>query len=344
MGPGSVRTRFGLGLPYLLFSVAIVTPQAASAQAAVPVWGAPNVPIRLQTRPVDGRLYRSVEFEASRRYAAVGYTVTPGASYTLEYRAIRLLGHYGYMLFDGNPLAANSDARGLLSSGLDSGRRYPERPPRPQKLFISIDPRSTGRTLLVILVYGPAEKEPVKEIPFDILLHEPARPYLSAEIVPGWESEGKLMISEMVNRGDPILLRSRTGKDAGPSAQAPPPTPAPGTSTPPPSRPPMPPGPAPGPPAQATPPGGSASVSLFGRNLVMNGGAESDKASPDGRAVLPISGWTVSGNKDGLLRREASGILPPGTRSIVVTLSMKRAAGKYNDGYADDLSFVLSGP
>jgi hypothetical protein len=184
---------------------------------------------------------------------------------------------------------------------------------------------------------------------------------------------------------------------------------------------------------------------------VENGGAENDKASPDGREVVPISGWTVNGNltiarydspnpdyagirpgspippnhganffaggpnnaassatqtitiseesaivdtgkvryvlsgylggyagqddralltaafrnaqggaigearigpvldadrggKDGLLLREASGFLQSGTRSIIVTLSMTRVSGRFNDGYADELSLVLTRP
>jgi len=207
---------------------------------------------------------------------------------------------------------------------------------------------------------------------------------------------------------------------------------------------PVPPSPAPGKPSR---PGIS---SLLGKNLIANGGGEMDRASPDGRDVVPITGWTVNGKvtlarydspnidfagirpgapvppnrganfftggpdnpassatqttsvadesglidsgkvkyllsaylggfegqddnatlaavfrnaqggtigeakigpvlnadrrgKDGLMRRETSGYLPAGTRSIVFRLAMTRTSGRYNDGYADELSFVLSG-
>ncbi len=47
-------------------------------------------------------------------------------------------------------------------------------------------------------------------------------------------------------------------------------------------------------------------------------------------------------NATGLLYRSASGALPVGTRSVSFTLQTNRLAGSYNDGYADNLSFVLS--
>ena len=51
------------------------------------------------------------------------------------------------------------------------------------------------------------------------------------------------------------------------------------------------------------------------------------------------------GNQTGLLFSSASGVLPSGTRSIRVFLSMINAGsvGTYDDGYADNLSLVLSG-
>ncbi len=42
-----------------------------------------------------------------------------------------------------------------------------------------------------------------------------------------------------------------------------------------------------------------------------------------------------------LLYRNADGAVPVGTRQIVVLLTMTRTDGAYNDGYADDLSFVF---
>ena len=46
-------------------------------------------------------------------------------------------------------------------------------------------------------------------------------------------------------------------------------------------------------------------------------------------------------NTTGLFFRSTAGNLPVGTRTIGVTLEMTRTAGSYNDGYADNLSFVL---
>lgn len=48
------------------------------------------------------------------------------------------------------------------------------------------------------------------------------------------------------------------------------------------------------------------------------------------------------GNATGLLLRQTSGVVPIGTRFIDVQLTMTRQAGSYNDGYADNLSLVLS--
>jgi hypothetical protein len=43
-----------------------------------------------------------------------------------------------------------------------------------------------------------------------------------------------------------------------------------------------------------------------------------------------------------LLERHTSGKVPVGTRRIEVQLKMARVEGQYNDGYADNLSLVLS--
>lgn len=210
--------------------------------------------------------------------------------------------------------------------------------------------------------------------------------------------------------------------------------------------------PAPPPPPQptATPDTRPPSSISFGRNLVANPGGESDHASPDGRDVVRITGWVVTGNltlarydspneqyagirassrlsrppdagtnfftggpdnsgssatqtlavagavadidngsvryelsgylggyggqndsatvvasfrsasgglvgearigpvsdsdrggQDGLIRRNATGTLPGGTRTVILTLSMSRSDGRYNDGYADDIAFTL---
>ena len=45
----------------------------------------------------------------------------------------------------------------------------------------------------------------------------------------------------------------------------------------------------------------------------------------------------------GLLQRSSTGAVPAGTRTVYVVLSLIRASGSANDGYADNLSLVLSG-
>jgi hypothetical protein len=49
-------------------------------------------------------------------------------------------------------------------------------------------------------------------------------------------------------------------------------------------------------------------------------------------------------NATGLLFRSTAGFIPTGTRSILFDLRMTRAAGSYNDAYADDLSFIATDP
>lgn len=48
------------------------------------------------------------------------------------------------------------------------------------------------------------------------------------------------------------------------------------------------------------------------------------------------------GNQTGLFYREASGLLPTQTATLQFWLTMERLGGGDNDGYADNLSFVLS--
>jgi len=50
------------------------------------------------------------------------------------------------------------------------------------------------------------------------------------------------------------------------------------------------------------------------------------------------------GNATGLFYRESEGWLPTGTSRVAFWLSMERAGGGDNDGYADKLSFVLAAP
>ena len=47
------------------------------------------------------------------------------------------------------------------------------------------------------------------------------------------------------------------------------------------------------------------------------------------------------GNATALLQQTASGSLPSGIRKVVVTVSAVWSSG-YNDGYADNLSLVIS--
>ncbi len=49
------------------------------------------------------------------------------------------------------------------------------------------------------------------------------------------------------------------------------------------------------------------------------------------------------GGQTALLFREATGVVPAGTRNLELTLLMTRTEGTSNDGYADNLSLVLSG-
>lgn len=49
-------------------------------------------------------------------------------------------------------------------------------------------------------------------------------------------------------------------------------------------------------------------------------------------------------NTTGLLFRETSGIVPSGTRSARLVLTLTRTEGAYNDGYADNLSLILREP
>jgi hypothetical protein len=63
------------------------------------------------------------------------------------------------------------------------------------------------------------------------------------------------------------------------------------------------------------------------------GGASLGPVSPDDR-----------GGQTGLLLRETDGALPIGTSKVAFWLSMERLGGGDNDGYADNLSFVLAAP
>ncbi len=49
-------------------------------------------------------------------------------------------------------------------------------------------------------------------------------------------------------------------------------------------------------------------------------------------------------NQTGLLFRETDGFMPTGTSKLAFWLSMERSGGGDNDGYADNLAFVLAAP
>jgi hypothetical protein len=65
-------------------------------------------------------------------------------------------------------------------------------------------------------------------------------------------------------------------------------------------------------------------------------------ASVGSVTVGPVTA-TERGNITGLLSRNTNGIIPAGTRTVEAVLSMPPSGG-YNDGYADNLSFILNTP
>jgi hypothetical protein len=60
-------------------------------------------------------------------------------------------------------------------------------------------------------------------------------------------------------------------------------------------------------------------------------------------AIGPVTA-ADRGNQTGLLFRQAGGVLPAGTDSLVLTLAFVRNNGVYDDGAADNLSLVLRLP
>ncbi|MFN7924656.1 MAG: hypothetical protein U0Q16_31430 [Bryobacteraceae bacterium] len=50
------------------------------------------------------------------------------------------------------------------------------------------------------------------------------------------------------------------------------------------------------------------------------------------------------GGATGMLLRSGFGLIPAGTRTLFFDLRMTRTAGAYNDGYADELSFLTHAP
>jgi hypothetical protein len=77
---------------------------------------------------------------------------------------------------------------------------------------------------------------------------------------------------------------------------------------------------------------------------VMTATFQSASAAPIG---TPISAGDVTpadrGNVTELIQKTTAAVVPAGTRSILITVTMTRQEGTNNDGYCDDLSLVLSG-
>lgn len=69
---------------------------------------------------------------------------------------------------------------------------------------------------------------------------------------------------------------------------------------------------------------------------------DTDSAQLGTASLGPVTEPDRGGNT-GLLFRDLMGLVPVGTRSIDVTLTLTREEGSYDDGYADNLSLVLSG-
>ncbi len=63
----------------------------------------------------------------------------------------------------------------------------------------------------------------------------------------------------------------------------------------------------------------------------------------DLKSIGPVTA-ADRGNKTGLLPRLTSGFIPPNTRMLNVTVTMTRSNGTANDGYADNISIVLTAP
>jgi hypothetical protein len=63
-----------------------------------------------------------------------------------------------------------------------------------------------------------------------------------------------------------------------------------------------------------------------------------------GSTSLPPVFSADRGGLNGLLFESTAGFILPGTRNLLFTLTSTRLAGDYNDGYADNLSFVAAAP
>jgi len=79
-----------------------------------------------------------------------------------------------------------------------------------------------------------------------------------------------------------------------------------------------------------------------GGNAVVKATFRSATGQVLGKAMIGPVSPADRGNATGLFLRASSRRLPPGTRSITVTVIMTGADATYNEGYADDLSLILT--
>lgn len=79
-----------------------------------------------------------------------------------------------------------------------------------------------------------------------------------------------------------------------------------------------------------------------GDHAVLTASFLDDQNAPLGFAAIgPVTNIDRN-NATGLLERNTDGFVPVGTRSIEIALALTRAAGSFNDGYADNLSLKLT--
>jgi RHS repeat-associated protein len=81
-----------------------------------------------------------------------------------------------------------------------------------------------------------------------------------------------------------------------------------------------------------------------GDYAVITAAYQDSKGNTISTATLGPETEQERGGITGLYLCSTEGSLPPGTRKVTVTMTMTRFAGIDNDGYADNLSLVLSGP
>ncbi|GAC1581851.1 MAG: hypothetical protein NVS3B24_19060 [Candidatus Dormibacteria bacterium] len=103
--------------------------------------------------------------------------------------------------------------------------------------------------------------------------------------------------------------------------------------------------------------GGSGGIDSGGKKYELSGwlggfGGENDTATVEATfldaaghslavaRIGPVTDLTRKG-KTGMVKAEARGSVPAGSRKVVVRISMNRTDGNYDDGYADDISLVI---